>query len=192
MTPLKTERLILRQWKDRDRAFFHRINSDNQVMRFFPVRRDRAQSDALMDRFVEEIERDGFGFAAAEIADTGETIGFIGLERCDFSGPFVPEGSIEVGWRLAPEFWGKGYASEGANAWLNFGFETLGRSEIFSLAVWNNEPSTAVMRRIGMERVPGSDFDHPSVPDTHPHLKRHVLYRISREQWVNRALAGTK
>lgn len=186
MKPIRTERLILRQWEERDRPFFHRINSDDRVMRFFPVRRDRVTSDAMMDGFVAGIERHGFGFAAAEIAESGETIGFIGLEHCDVSGPFVPENSVEVGWRLAPEFWGKGYASEGANAWLDFGFKTAQLEEIFSFAVWNNEPSTAVMRRIGMEKVTGGEFDHPSVPDTHPHLKRHVLYRLSREQWAKR------
>jgi RimJ/RimL family protein N-acetyltransferase len=186
MKPLRTGRLILRQWEERDRPFFHRINSDDRVMHFFSARRDRAQSDAMMDRFVAEIERYGFGFAAAEIAETGETIGFIGLEHCDVSTEFIPAGAVEVGWRLAPEFWGKGYASEGANAWLDFGFGSIGLAEIFSFAVWNNDPSTAVMRRIGMEHVAGAEFDHPSVPDTHPHLKRHVLYRISHEQWAAR------
>lgn len=180
---LRTQRLILRQWEERDRPLFHRINSDDTVMRFFPMRRNRAASDALMDRFSAAIERDGFGFAAAEIAATGETIGFVGLEHADSAGPFVPRGSIEIGWRLATEFWGEGYATEAARAWLGFGFERLGLDEIVSFAVWNNNASTAVMRRIGMTYVHDADFDHPWVPDTHPHLRRHVLYRMTREQW---------
>lgn len=140
----------------------------------------------MMDRLAEHIEHHGFGFAAAEIAETGETIGFVGLLRCDFETSFIPADAVEIGWRLAPEFWGKGFASEGANAWLDFAFDAVGLDDVFSFAVWNNDPSTAVMRRIGMQLVVGGDFDEPSVPDTHPHLKRHVVYRISRQQWVQK------
>ena len=101
--------------------------------------------------------------------------------------PLVPAGTIEIGWRLAPEFWGFGYVTEAAEALLDFGFETLGREEIISFAVWNNRRSTAVMERLGMRRDPAADFDHPRVPDTHPELKRHVLYRLSREDWRARS-----
>lgn len=186
MKPLRTKRLILRQWEERDRPLFHRINSDERVMRFFPMRRTRAESDALIDRLAGAISDQGFGFAAAEIAMTGETIGFVGITRVDASNNGGPRGSVEIGWRLAPEYWGKGYATEAALKWLEFGFETLGLPEIISFAVWSNEASVAVMRRIGMEHLSDGDFLHPSVPDTHPELKRHVLYRMRREHWLKR------
>ena len=113
MTPIRTERLILRNWEERDRELFHRINSDERVMEFFPFRRDRAQSDDLMDRLRAGIAERGYGFSAVEIAATGECIGFVGLHPAEFE-PVVPAGSIEIGWRLAPEYWGFGYVTEAA------------------------------------------------------------------------------
>lgn len=182
MRPLETSRLVLRAWEERDRPFFHRLNSDETIMEFFPFRRNRAQADGVMDLMNEEIARSGFGFTAAEIRETGELIGFVGLhETAELPG--LPSGTIEIGWRLAPEFWGKGLATEGARSWLDHGFGPLGLEEIVSFAVAGNTRSTAVMQRIGMTRDDAGDFDHPSVPDTHPHLKRHVLYRLARAQW---------
>lgn len=191
MTLIRTERLILRNWQDRDRGLFQRINSDERVMEFFPFRRDRDQSDAMLDRMRDGIAADGFGFAAIEIAETGECMGFAGLAKVDYLEPYLPIGSIEIGWRLAPEYWGKGYVTEAANAWLGFGFETLGTDEIVSFAVWNNARSTKVMERIGMTADPSGDFDHPRVPDSHPQLRRHVLYRLSRNDWAKRKKAAT-
>jgi RimJ/RimL family protein N-acetyltransferase len=182
MTPIRTERLILRNWEERDRDLFHRINSDDRVMEFFDFRRDRATADAVMDKMREEIARDGYGWTAAELIATGECIGFIGLHPVE-----IPDlgrsGTFEIGWRLSQEFWGKGFASEGARALLDFGFGKLDLQEIISFAVWSNARSTAVMERLGMRRDPSADFDHPRVVD--PHLKRHVLYRLKREDWLS-------
>lgn len=111
MKPIRTERLILRNWEERDRELYHRINSDDTVMEFFAVRRNREESDEIFDRVRNAIDRDNFGWAAAEIAETGECIGFVGINRTDLA-PFVPKGTIEIGWRLAPEYWGKGYVTE--------------------------------------------------------------------------------
>ena len=99
-------------------------------------------------------------------------------------------GTIEIGWRLAPEYWGKGYVTEAAQAWTDFGFEALSLDEIVSFAVWNNVRSTAVMERLGMLRDTSGDFDHPNVPGTHPHLRRHVLYRLSKRDWRARNSAN--
>ena len=176
MTPLRTERLILRNWRAGDRDLFRRINADDQVMEFFPFRRSVEEADAFLERLIAENEAVGYGWAAAEIADTGETIGFIGIHAAEIE-PIVPSGSIEIGWRLAPEFWGRGYVTEGARAWLGFAFDVLKVPEVLSFAVETNVRSIAVMQRLGMQRV--GSFDHPAVPDTHPDLRRHVLYRIS-------------
>jgi RimJ/RimL family protein N-acetyltransferase len=190
MKPVRTERLILRNWEERDRDLFFRINSNDRVMAFFPFRRDRAAADAMLDRLRREIAADGYGFAAVELAATGACAGFAGLARADYLEPALPAGAVENGWRLAPEFWGRGYATEAARAWLAFGFEALGLPEIISFAVWNNHRSTAVMERIGMSRDAAGDFDHPKVPDTHPELRRHVLYRLRREDWPGRDKAA--
>jgi RimJ/RimL family protein N-acetyltransferase len=179
---IRTPRLILRNWEERDRDLFHRINSDPAVMEFFPFRRDRAQADAKMDELQTAIDRDGFGFAAIEVAETGRCQGFAGLSRPNDL-PMFPPDAIEIGWRLAPESWGKGYATEAAQAWLAFGFEKLRLEEIVSFAVASNRRSTAVMERIGMERDPGADFDHPAIGEEHAHLRRHVVYRLRRENW---------
>jgi RimJ/RimL family protein N-acetyltransferase len=183
MKPIRTARLILRNWEDRDRDLFFRINSDDRVMEFFPFRRDRAQADAFMDHMREGIAEKGYGFAAAEIAATGETIGFVGIKETDLA-PFIPDRRLEIGWRLAPEFWGKGYVTEASRAWLDFAFDELDAPEVSSFAVWNNERSLAVMRRLGMHNDPADDFDHPHIPDTHPHFRRHILYRISKDEWA--------
>lgn len=184
MRPILTERLVIRNWEEGDRGLFHRLNSDEQVMEFFPFRRDRVQSDQLFDRLRQDIDDRGFGFAALELKQTGECIGFAGLHPADVSS--LPPGTIEIGWRTIPEHWGNGYVTEAANAWLDYGFEALGLTEIVSFAVWNNKRSIAVMERIGMTADPSRDFDHPAVPNSHPHLKRHVLYRISDEKWRQR------
>jgi len=115
VTPIRTERLILRNWEERDRELVHRINSDERVMEFFPFRRSRAESDAKMDEWRAWIEADGYGFAAVEIATSGECIGFVGLFDTEDL-PGLPEGTVEIGWRLAPEYWGHGYVTEAAEA----------------------------------------------------------------------------
>jgi RimJ/RimL family protein N-acetyltransferase len=189
MTLLETERLLIRNWRKDDAGFFHEINSDEQVMAFFPFRRDRAQSEEFMERVRTAINERGYGFFALELKQTGEPIGFAGISPTDIV-PAIPGECIEIGWRLAGRFWGNGYATEAAEKLLEFGFDRLGLDEIVSFAVWNNHASTAIMRRIGMRRDPGGDFDHPNVPETHPQLKRHVLYRLAASDWRQTKKAG--
>jgi len=174
---LETERLIIRNWKEEDRELFHFINSDDQVMEFFPFRRDRNASDKMMDDLKTGIKENGYGFTALEIKETGECIGFCGLANADFEENQKAE-YVEIGWRLAPQYWGKGYATEAAKRLLAFGFEELQLDEIVSFTVKGNEKSSAVMERIGMVRDKTKDFDHPRVPDTHPNLKPHIFYAI--------------
>jgi len=179
----ETERLIIRNWRETDRDLVFEINSDEAVMEFFPFRRNRAEADAFFDRVHSMIAETGLGFYALEEKASGETIGFCGLARVDHLEPPIAKGTIEIGWRLAARYWGKGFASEAARALLALGFEKLGLDQIVSFAVHDNTRSTSVMERIGMHRVAGGDFDHPNVPDTYPHLKRHVLYRLTADEW---------
>ena len=182
MKPIRTERLILRNWEDRDRDLFYRINSDDRVMEFFPFRRDRAESDAMMDRLRDRHRRP----TALACRPSRSPRPAPASASSDCTTPSSSRGSgrhdrdrLAAGARIL----GPGYVTEAAEALLDFGFETLGRDEIVSFAVWNNFRSTAVMERLGMRRDPSRDFDHPRVPDTHPDLKRHALYRLSREDW---------
>jgi RimJ/RimL family protein N-acetyltransferase len=183
--PLHTPRLVIRNWEDRDRALFHRINSDERVMEFYPFRRNRQQADEVMNQLRAAIDARGFGLAALELARSGETIGYVGLSPVTMP-PVIPKEEIEIGWRLAAEHWGQGYASEAASALLRFGFRDLDLEEIISFAVATNLRSIAVMQRIGLRYDENSDFDHPRVPETQPHLRQHVLYRLSREDWRER------
>lgn len=178
---LETPRLVLRNWRDDDRDLFREINRDPKVMEFFPFRRTPEEADAMMQRMRAMIDETGLGCYAVELKQSAEPIGFCGLSKPDLA-PILPEVTVEIGWRLATRFWGQGYVTEAGRALIEFGFATKGLSEIVSFAVEANRRSTAVMERLGMRHDAQRDFDHPRVPDTHPHLKRHVLYRIGRPE----------
>lgn len=173
---IETERLLLRPWRDTDRDSFFRITSDPRVMEFFPAIPTREQSDALLDRCNVHFEQHGFTFFAAELRETGEMAGFIGLAHMPLDTHFAP--CIEIGWRLGFEFWNRGLATEGARAALRYGFEKLGLDEIVAYTAAGNLRSRRVMEKLGMTRKAEDDFDHPRIADGHP-LRRHVLYRIS-------------
>jgi ribosomal-protein-alanine N-acetyltransferase len=145
-------------------------------MEFFPELLTREQSDGLVERIEAGFERCGYGLWALETRAGGEFIGFTGLAAVPYETHFTP--AVEVGWRLARPAWGHGYASEAARAALAFGFGEAGLTEVVSFAAAANLRSRAVMERIGMERDPGGDFDHPRLPVGHP-LAPHVLYRIA-------------
>jgi RimJ/RimL family protein N-acetyltransferase len=172
-----TERLLLRRWREEDRAPFAALNADPAVMEHFPAPLDRAASDAFVDRIVAQHDQHGWGLWALEVRDTGRFIGFTGLAAPRFEAHFTP--AVEVGWRLAREAWGFGYATEAAGAATAAGFRELGLDEIVSFTAVGNTRSRAVMRRIGMTHDAADDFDHPALPDGHP-LRRHVLYRLRR------------
>jgi RimJ/RimL family protein N-acetyltransferase len=177
MIPFETESLRVRRWEERDRPAFHRLNSDPEVMRFFPFRRDRAESDAMLDRLNARLDRDGMTFFALETKADGALVGMTGLARLGPDLPFAP--GVEIGWRLFPEVWGKGYATEAARACLDRAFSTVAPDAVVSFCVADNHASEAVMQRLGFK--PDGEFDHPAVdPLTHPHLVRHKLYRLAR------------
>jgi len=181
ITELDTERLRLRQWRTSDLGPFAELNADPRVMEFFPARLDRAASDALALRIEAKIAERSWGLWAAEIRATGEFIGFIGLQPPIAQLPCSP--CIEVGWRLAQPYWGKGFATEGARAALRFGFEKLGLDEIVSLTVPANRRSRAVMERLGMQEDKAGTFEHPAIAPGNP-LRLHCLYRLSRKRWL--------
>lgn len=176
---LRTRRLVLRPWQDSDREPFAAMNADAEVMRHFPGRLTRVESDALIDRLCEKAASDGYAFHAVALHD-GTFIGLAGLAKPGFKAPFTP--CTEVGWRLARAHWGKGYATEAASAAIDWGFGELGLGEIVSFTALANDRSERVMQRLGMVRDPGEDFDHPSLPGGHP-LQRHMLYRLTRAAW---------
>ncbi|WZO99957.1 GNAT family N-acetyltransferase [Isosphaeraceae bacterium EP7] len=174
---LRTERLLLRPWRDEDRAPYAALNADPAVMEYFLAALTRDQSDAMVDRFITHHEEHGFGPWAVEVPGISPLVGYVGLLIPRFETSFTP--CVEIGWRLAREHWGKGYAIEAARAVILDAFGRLGLDEIVSFTVPANVRSQSVMQRLGMTRFEADDFDHPNVPEGHP-LRRHVLYRIRR------------
>lgn len=178
---LETERLVLRHWRPEDRGPFAALNADPEVRRYFPSVLDRAASDAEADRHAERLEQRGWGLWAVEVRGGDAFIGFIGLNEARFEAPFNP--SVEIGWRLARQTWGRGYATEGARVVVDHALGALGLEELVSFTAVANLPSRRVMEKVGMTHDPSEDFDHPNVPEGHP-LRRHVLYRLRRSAHV--------
>ena len=173
----KSNRLQLRQWRDSDRAPFASMNADPRVMEFFPALLSREESDAAVDRQIAHISQYGWGFWAVERLVDQQFIGFVGIKTVSDDLPFAP--AVEIGWRLAPEFWGQGYATEAARVSLQVAFERLQLEEVVSFTVVGNFRSRAVMEKLGM-REAAETFLHPALPAGHP-MQEHCLYRISRE-----------
>lgn len=177
---LASPRIRLRQWTEADCAPFAALNADPVVMEHFPSTLSREQSDAMVERLRASITRNGWGFWAADDLTGGEPrfAGFVGInipQSADL--PFQP--CVEVGWRLARPFWGKGLASEGARLSLRIGFELLGLEEIVAMTQLRNLRSRAVMDRLGMQEAVGEEFEHPAVPVGSP-ARAMCLYRLKR------------
>jgi RimJ/RimL family protein N-acetyltransferase len=177
LVTLSSGRIRLRQWRDDDRETFAAMNSDARVMEFFPSLLTRDQSDAMVHYLRKYIDQNGFGLWAVEVPGVAPFIGFTGLNAPRFDAHFTP--CVEIGWRLAFDYWGRGYATEAARLALGHGFGTLALAEVVSFTSVANQRSRAVMERLGMRRDPADDFDHPALPEAHP-LRRHVLYRLRR------------
>jgi ribosomal-protein-alanine N-acetyltransferase len=177
---LRTEQLILRPWREEDKVPFATMNADPVVMEYFPTVLNRAESDALVDRFDAELAECGFCPWAVELGDAGTFIGFIGLHAVPDYLSFSP--AVEVGWRLARPFWGRGFATEGANGALQFAFDVLDLDEIVSFTSVVNLRSRRVMERLGMSRRPEEDFEHPRIAEGHL-LRPHVLYRLAGDDY---------
>jgi RimJ/RimL family protein N-acetyltransferase len=177
VTVLPGARVVLRPWQAEDLDAFAALNADPRVMEHFPKMLSRDESAAMMERMQAHIATHGWGNWALDVS--GRCVGFVGLSRPIFEAHFTP--CTEIGWRLAFEAWGHGYAMEGARLALGYGFGRLQLDEIVSFTTVGNLRSQRVMQRVGMGRDPADDFDHPRLPG-HPQ-QRHVLYRLPRTRW---------
>ncbi|CAI0712978.1 GNAT family N-acetyltransferase [Serratia ficaria] len=176
---LRSDRLILRPWRDEDVPAFAALNADPQVMRYFPAVMSAEQSHAQAAGIRHVMRQRGWGLWAVEVKRGAPFIGFVGLAIPAGDLPCSP--CVEIGWRLAAAHWGKGYAGEAARTALACAFERLQLPEVVSFTAERNLPSRRVMERIGM-RFDGETFLHPRLPAGHP-LQKHVLYRLSKQQW---------
>jgi RimJ/RimL family protein N-acetyltransferase len=174
--------LVLRPFTDMDRDPFFALNTHPLVVESLGSAPDRAESDAMIERYGGELDREGWGLWAVEEAGGAPFVGMVGLHRVRPELPCAP--AVEVGWRLHPDHWGHGYASEAAAASLGYGFDEAGLDEIIAFTTTLNTRSQAVMERIGMVHDPDGDFDHPALPEGSP-LRRHFLYRATASARVS-------
>jgi RimJ/RimL family protein N-acetyltransferase len=180
---LRTERLLLRRWRDADRDPFAALNADPVVMEHFQRPLTRAESDDFVDRIEACFDERGWGLWAVEVVGGPPFVGYVGLWDASYA---TPDG-VEVGWRLARQAWGHGYAPEAAGEVLRFAFDVVGLGEVVSFTVPQNTNSRRVMEKIGLRRDPSRDFDHPRVdPVEHPRLVRHVFYAATADEWRDR------
>jgi RimJ/RimL family protein N-acetyltransferase len=154
---IETERLRLRAWRPDDAEPFAALNADPEVTRFLRGPMSRAESDELLARIRAHWDEHGFGLYALEVKATSAFAGFVGLAIPSFLPDVLP--AVEVGWRLAREHWGNGYATEGARASLEHAFAGLGLRQVISIVDPANAASVRVAQRLGMER--GRDRIHP-------------------------------
>jgi RimJ/RimL family protein N-acetyltransferase len=183
-TIIETERLILRTWKKEDAEAYFQINQDPKVIEFLRGPLTIEQVNEFIPAVNSHGNMHGYTLWTACLKETGELIGFIGLNYTDWESHFTP--AVEVGWRLGSQFWGKGYATEGAKASLDYGFKKCGLKEIISFTVPANVRSIRVMEKIGLKRDLNGDFAHPKLPADH-HLSQHILYRLSEDEYLHQA-----
>jgi len=187
---VRTARLLLREWRDSDREPFAALKADPVVMEHFRGTATRAESEAMVDAMQVAWNERGYGIWAVEEVGSAPFVGYVGLAAVTFEATFTP--ATEVGWGLAASVWGRGYATEGAQAAFDFGF---GREpeldSIVAFTAVTNGRSARVMERLGMSREPEHDFDHPRVPEGSP-VRPHVFYRMTRDRWAAGSDSGAR
>jgi ribosomal-protein-alanine N-acetyltransferase len=172
---ISTPRLHLRRWRTEDREPYAALNADPRVMEHYPAPLSREESDAMVDRIEAHFEKHGYGLWAVDAVEEARFVGFIGLLVPRYEAHFTP--AVEIGWRLAHDAWGRGYATEGARATLALAFGAIGLREVVATTAPNNLRSRRVMERLGMRHDAAGDFEHPLIPEGHV-LRRQVLYRL--------------
>lgn len=169
---IQTPRLGFRKWQESDLPLLCAMNKDALVMKYFPNILTEFESEQMFDRINVHFISYTFGFYAVDLLETHSFIGFIGLGHPRFEAYFTP--CVEIGWRILPQFWNNGYATEGALACLDYAFSVLNIPEIYSFTSVLNLPSKNVMKKIGMKKL--GTFEHPNLEERHS-LRTHVIYK---------------
>lgn len=170
---IETDRLVLRSWGEGDLVPFSKMNSDKAVMEYLPKCLSYDETVQFYHRIVDEHKTFGYGLYAVALKSTGKFIGYTGFHNFDFDAEFSP--GIEIGWRLAKEYWNQGYATEAAKACIDYARSRRMFDKIYSFTSVSNLRSERVMQKIGMEHE--GFFQHPSLPDGH-RLKEHTFYKL--------------
>lgn len=171
-----TERLLLRRWRPTDVEPYAALCADPEVMRYLGGPMSRADVERQVARFTAHWERHGFGLWAAELRADGAFLGYVGLARPDFLPEVLP--AVEVGFRLARPYWGRGLATEGAAASLRRAFTDLGLDRVISVRHVDNDASGRVVDKLGLR------LDRRTV---HPVSGVPLLVTaITRDEWAQR------
>ena len=170
----KSDRLGFRNWNERDLDEFAELNSDEDVMEYFPKTLTKEETFKFIERLKKCFEKNRYTYFAVDTLETNEFIGFIGLFYQNYKSDFTP--NVDIGWRLRKSFWKKGYATEGAKKCIEYGFKSLGLEKIISVCPEKNSKSKNVMKKIGMNKV--GEFNHPKLKD-YPELEKCVCYEIN-------------
>jgi RimJ/RimL family protein N-acetyltransferase len=174
---LTTARLLLRTFRRDDLPLYAALNADAEVVRHLGgVPLIREHSDSIAQWAQQLYAREGIGLLAVERREDGAFLGMCGLHH---QSSYPDE--VEVGWRLAHEHWGHGYATEAAAGWLDHAFGQLDLPRVISITERPNVRSLAVMRRLGMV------FDHEAEVEDEGEVFQAVVYSITAERWRSRA-----
>ncbi|MFB6457853.1 GNAT family N-acetyltransferase [Chitinophaga sp. Hz27] len=169
-----SDRLGFRKWLPEDLTPFAAINADPIAMEYFPMLMSEEETSNMIARIQQHFADHKYGLYAVDLLENGQFIGFIGFNHPTFESWFTP--CVEIGWRLRPEVWNNGYATEGAIRCFEYAFHQLGFKEIYAFTTVSNKKSERIMLKAGMHHV--GFFDHPKLASDHPFL-RHTLYKIS-------------
>jgi RimJ/RimL family protein N-acetyltransferase len=161
---LETERLILRGWRDDDLDAWAAVCADPEVTRYIGGTRDRAEAWRSIATYVGHWALRGYGLWVLESRIDGRLIGRAGL--------WNPEGwpGEELGWTLARDAWGEGYATEAARAAMAWAWTELRLPRLISVIDPRNRSSIAVARRLGMRHA----------RDWELHRRRALIFEIAR------------
>ena len=174
-------RLGFRNWRSDDLPAFARMNTDPEVMRYFPGILTEQQSAGFIQRMWRQYEKTGYTYFATELLETGDFIGFIGLADQDYPTVFNP--ATDIGWRLKKSAWGNGLATEGARRCLELAFSEWSLDRVVAVCPVRNTASEKVMQRIGMTKR--GEFAHPALTDV-PDLVRCCWYQIDQPPSVRK------
>jgi RimJ/RimL family protein N-acetyltransferase len=176
MPTLMTKRLLLRQWQQDDLAPFVEMSADPEVMAYIGdgTPRTNKEAAASFNQIRKGWAKSPFGLFAIELLDNQQFIGFCGLSEPTFLPEVLP--SVELGWRLRRDMWGRGLASEASSAVADWAFDTLNQQRLVSVIHVNNLASRKLAEGLGMVRERRTIVPKNSIWVD--------VYELEREAWV--------
>lgn len=176
---IETPRLILRPWREADKPVFEAIINTPAMMEHFGGVWPTGGHDALIDMQIAKQARDGHCMWAVEHRSDGALIGICGVRIADHYIDLPITGELEIGWRIAQPFWGRGIAREAAEASIGWGWANTAAPRIAAWTTIENRRSRGLMERLGMARRADLDFVHPRFEPGNP-FGAMIVYTIDR------------